>query len=59
MKKATTMKKSKSGSKEGKRGASPSGRTDAKIKELSDWRAETLARVRSLIKRPTPKWSRR
>jgi hypothetical protein len=39
MKKATrTMKKRKSGSKEGKGGASPSQLIDARIKELSDWR---------------------
>src|SRR2546428_8523393 len=55
MKKATTaMKKSKSGSKEGKGGDSPSRLIDARIKELSDWRGETLARVRSLIKQADP-----
>src|SRR5665809_128333 len=40
----------KSGSKEGKVGASPSQLIDARIAALSDWRGETLARVRSLIK---------
>ena len=51
MKKATTtMKERKSGSKEGKGGDSPSQLIDARIKELSDWRGETLARVRILIK---------
>jgi hypothetical protein len=51
MKKATTtMKKSKSGSNEGKAGDSPSQLIDARIKDLSDWRGETLARVRILIK---------
>src|SRR6516225_5704004 len=55
MKKATTtMKKRKSGSKEGKGGDSPSYLIDARIKELSDWRGETLARVRSLIKQADP-----
>ena len=55
MKKATTtMKKSKSGSKEGKGGDSPSHLIDARIKELSDWRGETLARVRTLIKQADP-----
>src|SRR3954471_20073547 len=50
MKKATTtMKMTKSGSKEGKGGVSPSPRTDASIKEPSDWRSETLARIRTLI----------
>jgi hypothetical protein len=46
----TTMKKTKSGSKEGKGGDSPSRLIDARIKELSDWRGETLARIRILIK---------
>jgi hypothetical protein len=50
MKKATTMKKRKSGSEEGKGGDSPSQLIDARIKELGDWRGETLARVRSLVK---------
>ena len=54
-KKATiTMKKRKSGSKEGKEGDSPSRLIDARIKELSDWRGETLARVRILIKQADP-----
>jgi hypothetical protein len=61
--------------KEGKGGGSPSqqrkdsgpsaGRLiDARIKELSDWRGETLARVRILIKQADPeaveewKWRR-
>ena len=55
MKKATTsMKKRKSSSKQGKGGASPSQLIDARIKELNDWRGETLARVRSLIKQADP-----
>jgi hypothetical protein len=55
MKKAIiTMKKRKSGSKEGKDGDSPSQLIDARIKELSDWRGQTLARVRSLIKQADP-----
>ena len=48
------MKKRKSGSKEGEGGASPSQLIDARIKELSDWRGETLARLRSLIKQANP-----
>ena len=48
------MKKRKSGSKEGEGGNSPSELTDARIKELSDWRGETLARVRILIKQADP-----
>src|ERR671922_713316 len=55
MKKATTiMKKRKSGSKEGKGGDSPAQLIDARIKELSDWRGETLARVRNLIREADP-----
>ena len=55
MKKATTnMKKRKSGSKEGIGGDSPSQMIDARIKELSDWRGETLDRVRILIKQADP-----
>jgi hypothetical protein len=55
MKKATTIKKKRvSGSKEGKGGASPSQLIDARIKELSDWRGETLGRVRRLIKHAVP-----
>jgi hypothetical protein len=55
MKKATTiMKTSNSGSKEEKAGASPSQLIDARIAALSDWRGETLARVRALIKQVDP-----
>src|SRR5437870_4878683 len=50
----TTMKKTKSGSKEGKGADAPSQMIDARIKELSDWRGETLARVRALIKQADP-----
>jgi hypothetical protein len=44
----------KSGSKEGPGEASPSHLIDARIRELSDWRGETLARVRALIKQADP-----
>src|SRR6266699_5349064 len=50
----TTMNKTKSGSKEEKGGDSPSELIDARIKELSDWRGETLLRVRILIKQADP-----
>jgi hypothetical protein len=51
----TTTTKSKSGSNEGDAGAdSPSQLIDARIVELSDWRGETLARVRRLIKEADP-----
>jgi hypothetical protein len=55
MRKATpTMKKSKSGAKEGKGEASASRLIDARIRELDDWRGETLARVRKLIRQADP-----
>ena len=49
MTKATTT-----GSREGAGGESPSQLIDARIRELSDWRGETLARVRFLIKQADP-----
>jgi hypothetical protein len=49
----TTMKTRGSGSKEGP-GGSPSQLIDARIKELSDWRGKTLARIRILIKQADP-----
>jgi hypothetical protein len=52
---ADTTSMKESGSKEGKGAASPSQLIDARIKELSDWRGETLARVRMLIKQADPK----
>src|SRR5213080_3493395 len=53
MKEETAMEKTKSGSKEGT-GESPSQLIDTRIKELSDWRAATLARIRRLIKQADP-----
>src|SRR5881392_4108016 len=53
-KSTTTVNKRKSSSKKGKGGDSPSQLIDARIKELSDWRGETLARVRVLIKQADP-----
>jgi hypothetical protein len=44
------MKARKSSATDGKAGDSPSRRIDARIKELGDWRGETLARIRTLIK---------
>jgi hypothetical protein len=52
MKKATTTMEKKSGAKEEKGG--DSRLIDARIEELSDWRGETLARVRLLIKQADP-----
>ena len=51
MKKATTAKKPKNGSKAAD---TASRRIDARIGELDDWRGKTLARVRTLIKRADP-----
>ena len=48
------MNKNKSVLEEGNGGASPSRLIDARIEELSDWRGETLARVRALIKQADP-----
>jgi hypothetical protein len=50
----TTMKKKKIGPQERKGGGPPSDLIDARIKELGDWRGETLARVRMLIKQADP-----
>src|SRR5262249_59363060 len=58
----TTMKKRESGSKEVQGGDAlgaglltpPAQLIDARIKELNDWRGETLARVRMLIKLADP-----
>ena len=44
----------KSNSNEQKREDSPSRLIDGRIKELGDWRGETLARVRVLIKEADP-----
>ena len=55
MKKGTaTMKNEKSSSKETTGGETPSRLIDARIKELGDWRGETLARIRTLIKQVVP-----
>jgi hypothetical protein len=55
MKKATTTtKQSKSAPNNGKAEASPSQLIDVGIKALSDWRGETLARVRGLIREADP-----
>src|SRR6188768_409577 len=46
--------KAKRGSKESKAEDSPTQLIDARIRELADWRGETLARVRALIKQALP-----
>jgi len=48
------MEKRKSGPKEGEGGDSPSQLIDARIKDLGDWRGETLARIRRLIQQADP-----
>ena len=48
------MKKRTSGSEEGGGGDSPSQLIDARIEELGDWRGDTLARIRTLIKQADP-----
>jgi hypothetical protein len=55
MKKATAiMKKQASGAQEAAVGDSPARLIDARIMELGDWRGETLARMRTLIKQADP-----
>ena len=54
MKATTTMKKSKSGAKDEKGEDSPTALIDSRIAALRDWRGETLARVRSLIREADP-----
>jgi hypothetical protein len=49
-----TMKNEKIRSKEASPGETPSRLIDARIEELGDWRGETLARVRALIKQTVP-----
>jgi hypothetical protein len=48
------MRKTRRRSREGTAGDSPSHLIDSRIEELSDWRGETLARVRALIKQADP-----
>jgi len=55
MKKATTtVKKAASAAAKAKSNASSSQLIDAKIKQLGDWRGETLAHVRALIRQACP-----
>ena len=43
-----------SGSKDIETGDDPSQLIDARIEELGDWRGDTIARVRALIKQADP-----
>ena len=52
MKKSTEGKTSKA--KETMGATSPSENIDARIRELGDWRGETLARIRNIIKQADP-----
>jgi hypothetical protein len=55
MKKGTaTMNNEKSSSKEASGGETFPRLIDARIKELGDWRGETLAHIRALIKQVVP-----
>ena len=54
MKKATVMKKNTSAPAKAGADVSPAQLIDARIKKLGDWRGETLARVRALIKAADP-----
>src|SRR4051812_22937441 len=51
---ATSVKTSKSGSKAGSGADSASSLIDGRIEELADWRGETLARIRMLIRQADP-----
>ena len=48
------MKRTKSAATKAKEANSPSRLIDGRIKELGDWRGETLGRIRSLIKEACP-----
>jgi hypothetical protein len=48
------MKKKTRGAKKQKREDSPSRLIDARVKKLGDWRGETLARIRTLIRQADP-----
>src|SRR5262245_17184307 len=50
----TAMNKTKTTSQKGQEEAYPADLIDARIKKLGDWRGETLARVRALIKEADP-----
>jgi hypothetical protein len=55
VKKTTTpIKRSMSPATKAKATASPSSLIDGRIKELGDWRGETLARIRKLIHEAVP-----
>lgn len=54
MKKATTAAKQRKGSATEDRKADAASLIDARIRELADWRGETLARIRRIIRQADP-----
>jgi hypothetical protein len=48
------LKATKSPATKAKQGASPSRLIDGRIKQLGDWRGETLARIRAIIRAADP-----
>lgn len=54
MAKATTPKQSASAAPKAKASDDPSILIDGRIKELGDWRGETLAKIRTLIRQAVP-----
>jgi hypothetical protein len=48
------MKATKSAATKAKEGTSPTKLIDGRIKELGDWRGETLRRIRAIIKQADP-----
>lgn len=54
MNKAMDTMKTTNGSDEGEGGRTPSQLIDARIKDLDDWRGQTLDRIRTLIRQADP-----
>jgi len=54
MKKATPMKETESAATKAKATETPAKLIDARIRELGDWRGDTLAKLRALIKQAVP-----
>ena len=50
----TSSKKATSSVKKGEEGKSPAARISERIEEQGDWRGETLARVRKIVKQADP-----
>lgn len=54
MKKSTATSKAKTASKQAKAADAPAELIDARINELGDWRGETLAHIRAIVKQAVP-----